>query len=98
MRMQNQMQLEAVQMRIQQLEMMNMLANGGGGNMGMIPTGPRQQWTNPFPNQQPPGNDSPYQRLPLNNRRRPQKRERPQDFVEVGGEGSEAKMMRTYWE
>ena len=55
-----------------------------------------QNWTNPFPNQQPGGQDSAYQRLPLNQRRRNLKRERPSDFLEVGGEG-EAKMPR-YWE
>jgi len=30
--------------------------------------------------------DSAYQRLPVNNRRRPVKRERPSDFVEVSGQ------------
>ncbi|EKM50470.1 uncharacterized protein PHACADRAFT_263782 [Phanerochaete carnosa HHB-10118-sp] len=57
----------------------------------------QQQWsTNPFSNQQPAGQDSAYQRLPLNNRRRNLKRERPSDFLEVAGE-SEAKVPR-YWE
>ncbi|KAH9920816.1 DWNN domain-containing protein [Amylocystis lapponica] len=54
-------------------------------------------WTNPFPNQQPLGQDSAYQRLPLNYRRRNLKRERPSDFLEVGGSQSEAKVPR-YWE
>ncbi|KAJ7116047.1 DWNN domain-containing protein [Mycena epipterygia] len=40
--------------------------------------------------------DSAYQRLPVNNRRRVLKRDRPQDFLEVGGE-SESKVPR-YWE
>ncbi|EPT00749.1 hypothetical protein FOMPIDRAFT_1122067 [Fomitopsis schrenkii] len=58
----------------------------------------RQQWTNPFPNQQPANQDSAYQRLPLNNRRRNHlKRERPSDFLEVAGNEPEAKMPR-YWE
>jgi len=58
----------------------------------------RQQWTNPFPNQQPASQDSAYQRLPLNNRRRNHlKRERPSDFLEVAGNEPEAKMPR-YWE
>ena len=56
----------------------------------------QQQWTNPFSNQQPAGQDSAYQRLPLNNRRRNLKRDRPSDFLEVAGE-SEAKVPR-YWE
>ena len=74
----------------------------GGGGMGGGMGGMQQQqqeyrqWTNPFPNQQPAGQDSAYQRLPLNQRRRNLKRERPSDFLEVGGEG-EAKMPR-YWE
>lgn len=58
----------------------------------------QQPWSNPFPNQQPAGQDSAYQRLPLNNRRRNYlKRERPSDFLEVGGSEHEAKMPR-YWE
>jgi len=40
--------------------------------------------------------DSAYQRLPVNNRRRVLKRDRPQDFLEIGGE-SESKVPR-YWE
>ncbi|OBZ73552.1 putative RING finger protein P8B7.15c [Grifola frondosa] len=50
-----------------------------------------------FPNQQPAGQDSAYQRLPLNNRRRNLKRERPSDFLEVGGNEGMAKVPR-YWE
>ncbi|KAJ7504326.1 DWNN domain-containing protein [Mycena galericulata] len=49
---------------------------------------------NGFPQQS--GQDSAYQRLPVNNRRRVLKRDRPQDFLEVGGE-SENKVAR-YWE
>ncbi|KAJ6591512.1 DWNN domain-containing protein [Mycena vulgaris] len=52
-------------------------------------------WANSgFPQQS--GQDSAYQRLPVNNRRRVLKRDRPQDFLEVGGE-SESKVPR-YWE
>jgi len=61
------------------------------------PPMPQQQWTNPFPNQQPAGQESAYQRLPLNNRRRNLKRERPSDFLEVGGSEQDAKVPR-YWE
>jgi protein MPE1 len=58
----------------------------------------QQQWsTNPFTNQQPAGQDSAYQRLPLNNRRRNLKRERPSDFLEVGGSEQDPKVAR-YWE
>ncbi|KAI0073516.1 DWNN-domain-containing protein [Panus rudis PR-1116 ss-1] len=77
----------------------------GAGGMGMQMPGPgapamqQQQgnWTNPFSNQQPAGQDSAYQRLPLNNRRRNMKRERPSDFLEVAGEAHDAKVPR-YWE
>ncbi|KAG6833007.1 hypothetical protein H0H87_012593 [Tephrocybe sp. NHM501043] len=55
------------------------------------------QWANnQFPNQQPAGQDSAYQRLPINNRRRNLKRDRPSDFLEIGGE-SDNKVAR-YWE
>lgn len=49
---------------------------------------------NGFPQQA--GQDSAYQRLPVNNRRRVLKRDRPQDFTEIGGE-NESKIPR-YWE
>ncbi|KAG8774443.1 hypothetical protein FRC12_001979 [Ceratobasidium sp. 428] len=62
---------------------------GGGPMMG----GGGQNWTNPFSNQQPAGNDSAYQRLPVHNRRK--KRDRPSDFVEVGGDQSK---VPRYWE
>lgn len=68
----------------------------GGGGMGM--QGEFRQWTNPFPNQQPAGQDSAYQRLPLNNRRRPLKRDRPSDFLEIAGaQQGDAKTPR-FWE
>jgi protein MPE1 len=54
----------------------------------------QQQWGNQYTTQQ--GQDSAYQRLPVNNRRRNQKRERPSDFLEVGGDGGD-KVPR-YWE
>lgn len=52
-----------------------------------------QGW-NQFQNQQPAGPDSAYQRLPVNNRRRNLKRERPSDFLEIGGE----EKVPRYWE
>ncbi|KAG8741716.1 hypothetical protein FRC10_002543 [Ceratobasidium sp. 414] len=63
---------------------------GGGGPMM---AGGGQNWTNPFANQQPGGNESAYQRLPVHNRRK--KRDRPSDFVEVGGDQSK---VPRYWE
>jgi len=59
----------------------------GGGN----PYKPN--WTNPFPNQQPAGVESAYQRLPVNNRRRNVHRDRPSDYYEVAGGQSNG-----YWE
>ena len=57
----------------------------------------QQQWNNQLAaSQQTAGQDSAYQRLPVNNRKRPMKRERPSDFLEVGGEG-ESKVPR-FWE
>ncbi|KDN42476.1 hypothetical protein RSAG8_06793, partial [Rhizoctonia solani AG-8 WAC10335] len=82
---------------------MGMMGMGGpmGMNnmgMGMMPgpnpmMNPHQNWTNPYSNQQPLGNESAYQRLPVHNRRK--KRDRPSDFVEVGGEQNK---VPRYWE
>ncbi|TBU27286.1 DWNN domain-containing protein [Dichomitus squalens] len=69
---------------------------GMGGNMGM--QGEFRQWTNPFPNQQPAGQDSAYQRLPVNNRRRPLKRDRPSDFLEIAGAQQGDPKAARYWE
>lgn len=55
----------------------------------------QQNWNNGFVNQQPTAQDSAYQRLPVNNRRH-LKRDRPSDFLEIGGSG-EAKQPK-YWE
>ena len=72
------------------------MQGGMGAGMGMQQE--YRQWTNPFPNQQPAGQDSAYQRLPLNNRRRQLKRDRPSDFLEIAGaEQGDAKQAR-YWE
>jgi len=50
--------------------------------------------------QQPPGNaDSAYQRQPVNNRRRNIKRDRPSDFLEVGGPDAERdNKVARFWE
>jgi len=67
--------------------MQNAFQGGGGGGGGA------SGWVNPA--QQPTG-DSAYQRLPVNNRRRNLKRDRPSDFVEtVGPDGSK---VARYWE
>ncbi|QRW03386.1 mRNA polyadenylation-like protein [Ceratobasidium sp. AG-Ba] len=89
---------------MQNQRMMGMNMNMGGPMMGpgpnmnmgfnpMMGAGGGQNWTNPFANQQPAGNESAYQRLPVHNRRK--KRDRPSDFVEVGGDQSK---MPRYWE
>ncbi|KAJ7577035.1 DWNN domain-containing protein [Mycena floridula] len=49
-----------------------------------------------FVNQQPAGQDSAYQRLPVNNRRRFLKRDRPSDFLEMGEESKVARY--TNWD
>ena len=53
-------------------------------------------WTSQYISQQP-GPDSAYQRLPVNNRRRNLKRDRPSDFLEVGGDADGNKVPR-FWE
>ncbi|THH32469.1 hypothetical protein EUX98_g1727 [Antrodiella citrinella] len=84
--------MQQQQQAVQQQAQYNM----NGQMMGM-PQQEYRSWTNPFPNQQPAGQDSAYQRLPLNNRRRNLKRERPSDFLEVSGSDQNAKMPR-HWE
>ncbi|EMD38938.1 hypothetical protein CERSUDRAFT_112645 [Gelatoporia subvermispora B] len=100
-RQQTQMKHQQLQMELQQAQVAAaMAANFTQPAVGMQfngMSGYQQQWTNPFPNQQPASQDSAYQRLPLNNRRRNLKRERPSDFLEVAGSENEAKMPR-YWE
>ncbi|KAF9006136.1 DWNN domain-containing protein [Cyathus striatus] len=64
--------------------------------MGMQAFQQNAAWNNQYTNQQQTPQDSAYQRLPVNNRRRNLKRERPSDFLEVGGE-SDPKMPR-FWE
>ena len=63
-----------------------------GYNTGVGMGNYKGNWTNPFPNQQPAGAESAYQRLPVNNRRRVH-HNRPSDYYEVGGGGS-----TSYWE
>lgn len=71
--------------------------NGDGFNQGFQQPGYNAQWNSAFPIQQPAGQDSAYQRLPVNNRRRVNKRERPSDFLEIGGGEMQAKMPK-FWE
>ncbi|KAG5723671.1 hypothetical protein E4T56_gene20242 [Termitomyces sp. T112] len=81
----------------QQQQQQQQVQNAAGG-VGFGMQGFQQgSWANnQFSNQQSAGQDSAYQRLPLNNRRRNLKRERPSDFLEIGGE-TDNKMAR-YWE
>ena len=80
----------------QQQQQQQQMQDSSAGNMGFGFAQSGGTWTTPFAGQQPPNQDSAYQRLPLNNRRRNLKRDRPSDFLEVGGEGDN-KVPR-YWE
>lgn len=71
-------------------------AQNNAGGMGYGMQYQQGAWPNAFPNQQASGQDSAYQRLPVNNRRRNLKRDRPSDFLDVSGE-NENKTAR-YWE
>lgn len=73
---------------------MGMNIPGLGGNLSQMGGMGQQMWTQGI--QQQGGLDSAYQRLPVNNRRKNLKRERPSDFLEVGG-GNDPKVAR-YWE
>lgn len=83
----------------QQQQQQQSMNAGMAYNMGYQDQKPDYRtWTNAFSNQQPAGQDSAYQRLPLNNRRRNLKRERPSDFLEVGGPGEQESKVPRYWE
>ncbi|KDR80721.1 hypothetical protein GALMADRAFT_241139 [Galerina marginata CBS 339.88] len=72
--------------------------NVANASMGFGMNGFQQQmggW-NQFAGQQPPGQDSAYQRLPVNNRRRNLKRERPSEFFETTG--PDGTKIPRYWE
>jgi len=91
------------QQQQQQQQLQQQTQNMGGGGPIYAPPGfqnpdPRAWANNQTPFQQSGSTvqDSAYQRAPVNNRRRIVKRERPSDFLEVGGE-NEAKAPR-YWE
>lgn len=73
---------------------MGMNIPGLGGNLTQMGGMGQQMWNQGI--QQQGGLDSAYQRLPINNRRKNLKRERPSDFLEVGG-GNDPKVAR-YWE
>jgi len=79
------------QQQQQQQQSQNILSGGSYNAQGNY----QNNWTNPFSNQQPAGQESAYQRLPINNRRH-LKRERPSDFLEVSGSG-DSKVAK-YWE
>ncbi|KIP03005.1 hypothetical protein PHLGIDRAFT_78264 [Phlebiopsis gigantea 11061_1 CR5-6] len=111
-RQQTEMKYQQIQMELQQAQIASALiqassAVAAANSMPMQPMQQpymqqqqqqqqQQQWTNPFSNQQPAGQDSAYQRLPLNNRRRNLKRDRPSDFLDMTGESGQ-KVPR-YWE
>lgn len=82
----------------QQAQQQAAALSGGGMGYGNANAYQQQQqsWTSQYISQQP-GPDSAYQRLPVNNRRRNLKRDRPSDFLEVGGDGDANKVPR-YWE
>ncbi|KAJ2924271.1 hypothetical protein H1R20_g12818, partial [Candolleomyces eurysporus] len=106
---QTEMQHQQLQMQLQEAQMMALafsayqqqqqqqqqqaqaLANNYGQQFQQ-----QQSWTSQYISQQP-GPESAYQRLPVNNRRRNLKRDRPSDFLEVGGDGDAGKVAR-YWE
>ncbi|KAF7356548.1 hypothetical protein MVEN_00988500 [Mycena venus] len=97
-----QIQHQQLQMQLAQAqEMANVIAIAGfqqqqmNNVAGMMQGYNQAGWANNgFPQQA--GQDSAYQRLPVNNRRRVLKRDRPTDFFEVSGE-NESKVPR-YWE
>jgi protein MPE1 len=90
-----QLQLQQAQTIAAALEVNKASANF---NMQQMMQPAMQPWAAAaFASQQAVAQDSPYQRLPVNNRRRNMKRDRPSDFVEVAGSESEAKQPR-YWE
>lgn len=70
--------------------------SNGMGIPGGVQAFPNQAgWNSQFAPQAPQA-DSPYQRLPVNNRRKNLKRERPSDFVEVAG--TDATKQPRFWE
>lgn len=81
---------------------MNMGMNMPGGmGMGMGMPGPQggfqtQGWSAQYAAQQGQVQDSAYQRLPVNNRRRNLKRDRPSDFVDLAGSEGDSKQARYY--
>ncbi|KAJ3510424.1 hypothetical protein NMY22_g15984 [Coprinellus aureogranulatus] len=93
---QQQQQLQQVAQQAAAAQQQAALAAGAGAGGYGGGFGNTQSWTSQYISQQP-GPDSAYQRLPVGNRRRGVKRERPSEFVEVAGDGDPAKVPR-YWE
>ncbi|KAF5387362.1 hypothetical protein D9757_005744 [Collybiopsis confluens] len=87
---QQQQQAQQMQMQNMQHQQQQTMGNGMGYNNSMYPS-------QGVPGQAGP--DSAYQRLPVNNRRRNLKRDRPSDFLEIGNGATEGdpKVPR-YWE
>ncbi|TFY66257.1 hypothetical protein EVG20_g4833 [Dentipellis fragilis] len=92
-----QMQAAQVQAQVQQVPGPSAGVYGGGGQYGHGHGQQGGMWGgSQFSNQQPASHESAYQRLPLNNRRRNLKRDRPSDFLEIAGQ-NDGKVAR-YWE
>ncbi|KAF5336100.1 hypothetical protein D9611_006429 [Ephemerocybe angulata] len=89
-------QQQQQQQQQQQAQQAQALTNSSMGYNGAGYQQQQPSWTSQYISQQP-GPDSAYQRLPVNNRRRNLKRDRPSDFLEVGGDGDGNKVAR-YWE
>ena len=68
----------------------------GGFQQQMGQWNNNSQFSNQQQQQQPAGQDSAYQRLPVNNRRRNLKRDRPTDFFETTG--PDGTKVPRYWE
>ncbi|TFK39808.1 DWNN domain-containing protein [Crucibulum laeve] len=81
------------QQQAAQQQAQNAVVSGMGYGMPGYQQG---NWNQYAASQQTVNPDSAYQRLPVNNRRRNLKRDRPSDFLEIGGE-HDPKVAR-YWE
>ena len=109
-RQQTEAQYQQLQMQLQEAQMMALALTAfqqqqvqqaqaqaqAQAQQQQLQQGSGMSWTSQYISQQP-GPDSAYQRLPVNNRRRNLKRDRPSDFLEVGGDGDNSKVPR-YWE
>jgi protein MPE1 len=93
---QHQQQQQQQQQYQQQQQQQQQIPQNSGFIPGYQNADYRKTNNHPYANQNLAGADSAYQRLPVNNRRRGMKRERPSDFLEVAGD-RDNKTPR-YWE